>query len=748
MGKNIKKLLTYFLISLVVFSSITFFYLFIPKTLESLDNRLRDFMFITRGVTQDSGNIVIIDIDDKSIEKIGQWPWSRDTISKLLLELSNNEIGLIAFDMVFAEEDRTNPIKILNKFQIKTNKNIPNYDKLFAHTIANTPTILGYQFQLEKDDYIQKRAPDIPAIFIEKNKQLQQEDKVQTAYGTILNTPLIQNSGYTSGFFNNIPDESGIVRSVPLIIKYEEQLYPSLALEIIRVISNTKKVYVNYDLNGVTHINVGDFTIPTDRYGKHIVNFRGPSKTFQYISAIDIINKNFKKDELSGKIALIGTSAAGLLDLRSIPLESVYPGVEVHANVIDNILTDDYMVKPSWIDGLNLLHIFILSFLIVFVIAYSSALVSIIAISIIFGIDMYFLYYILFNEGLISNILFPLLTIAISTTIGFTINYLLEARYNVAIKNKFASKVSKDVMDSLLENPDDNSFTAMEKEITVFFSDVRNFTNISEAIGDPKTLIEFLNNYMDPMTEIIIKQEGTIDKFIGDAIMAYWNAPSDVNNHPTKALNATLEQLHLLKKLNEKIKKDSKFQNITAMATKNNIEPLDIGIGLNTGIAVVGEMGSKQRSDYTVIGDPINLGSRLESLCKYYGSRCNISEYTKAKLNKNDFIFRFLDLVTVKGKSKPIEIWQVVDYNREESLPKLYAVSKKELLAEIETHHQAIALYKKSKFQDALEIFSRLENNENKNNNKIYKIYIQRCKYYIQNPPTNFNGVFIHTSKG
>ncbi len=748
MNKDIKKFFIYFLISLTVFISIAVFYLFIPKTLESLDNRLRDYMFVTRGNIAPSGNIVIIDIDDKSLEQIGQWPWSRDVVSRLLTTLTQNEIGLIGFDMVFAEEDRTNPVKILQKHKITTNKAIPDYEKIFAKTVAQTPTILGYQFQLEKDDYIQKKVPDIPAIFIEKNKQLSQVDMVINAYGTILNNSLIQNSGYSSGFFNNVPDESGVVRSVPLLIRYEDQLYPSLALEIIRVISNTNKVYVNYDQNGVSYIRMGDFTIPTDRYGRLVVNFRGPSKTFQYISASDILNNKFNPNDIAGKIVLIGTSAAGLLDLRSIPFESVYPGVEVHANVIDNILTNEYIVKPSWIDGFNLLHILLLSFLFVFIIAYTSPFMSIILIAICFGIDIYLLYYMLFTKGLISNILFPIFTTVFATISAFTLNYFLETRQTASIRNKFASKVSKEVMESLLENPDDSTFSTVEKEITVFFSDVRNFTNISEAMGEAKLLIEFMNEYMDPMTEIIIKEHGTVDKFIGDAIMAYWNAPGDVPDHAQKALVATMEQLHYLKTLNEKIKKDPRFGNVVKMAEIQEVEPIDIGIGLNTGVAIAGEMGSTQRSDYTVIGDPINLGSRLESLCKYYNSKCNISNFTKAQINEEDFILRFLDLVTVKGKKDPVEIWQVVDYNRDESLPKLYNVSKKILLDEIGTYHQAIALYKKEQFQKALSLFQKLEDNKQKTNQNIYKIYIQRCEHYIKEPPTNFNGVFVHTTKG
>ena len=302
-----------------------------------------------------------------------------------------------------------------------------------------------------------------------------------------------------------------------------------------------------------------------------------------------------------------------------------------------------------------------------------------------------------------------------------TLNYFLEIKQNQAIKGKFASKVSKDVMESLLNNSDD-AFAAMSKEITVFFSDVRGFTNISEAMPSASILIEFLNEYMDPMTDIIIKENGTVDKFIDDAIMAYWNAPGDVPDHATRAVVATLEQLHALDELNKKIEADSRFEAVVAMSKQNNIPIIDIGIGLNTGVAVAGEMGSSQRSDYTVIGDPVNLGARLESLCKYYNSKCNISNFTKAQISQDDYIFRFLDLVTVKGKKEPIEIWQIIDYNRDENkYHKLYDVSRARLDEELEYYHKAVALYKEAKFAQALEIFKDIQNWEDKTN-KNYNV--------------------------
>ncbi|MGP2656105.1 CHASE2 domain-containing protein [Malaciobacter sp. WC5094] len=719
---NLKKLFIYINVALILSITLSFIYIFFPKLPDSLDNRLRDYFFTIRGEIPTSNNVVIVDIDEHSLQELGQWPWPRNKISKILKNLTDAGVTIIGFDVVFAEEDNSSPHKVLKQLNIKKD-NIPNYDLDFAQTIASTPTILGYLFELKKREFLNNAAPKIPAIYIEKNKQLGKESLIK-GVGTVLNIPLLQDNSYSSGFFNNIPDESGIIRSVPLVISYDDIIYPSLGLELLRILLDTDKVYINYDEEGVSTISLANIEIPTDRYGRVLVNFRGKEKTFNYISANDIYNNSFKKEEVAEKIVLIGTSAAGLLDLRATPFESVFPGVEVHANVIDNIIQGDFIYKASWVDGANIFIIFFLSILIVLLIKYTPFWMNpVISISFLV-LSLYALYKILFAYGIVLNIFFPIATIILGTILATLFDYFYEIKQEEAIKKKFASKVSQEVMNSLLKDVHSNEFQAMEKEVTVFFSDIRNFTKISEKMKDANKLISYLNEYMDPMSNIIIKYQGTIDKYIGDAIMAYWNAPADVDNHADKAVLASIEQIESLKALNKKLQNDNK--------------PLvDIGIGLNSGTAVVGEMGSIGRSDYTVIGDAINLGARLESLCKYYGSKINISNHTKEKL-KGQYILRFLDLVKVKGKEKPAEIWQVQGKGE----------ASKELKEELELHHKAIKLYQNSKFKEALEIFIKLENNPEKSNKKIYQIYIQRCEDFIQNPPSNFIGIYEHSTKG
>ncbi|MCR8709772.1 CHASE2 domain-containing protein [Aliarcobacter butzleri] len=720
LNKKIKKFSIYFVLSLSLSIFLSAIYIFFPNLPDSLDNRLRDYLFTIRGELPHNQNVVIVDIDETSIKSLGQWPWSRDKLAKMLENLTLANVGIVGLDIVFAEEDRTSPHKILQDLKIYK-KDVPNYDLEFANVVENSPVILGYQFDLVKKDNTNAKVPQIPAIFIEKDKP-QDKSYLIEAYNTILNIPQIQDKAYSSGFFNNIPDDTGIIRSVPLIISYDDTIYPSLALEVIRVINDTQKVVVQYDENGISNIVLDDISIPTDRYGRMLINFRGPERSFKYISAIDIYNNSFDKSEIDGKIVLIGTSAAGLFDLRATPFDSIFPGVEVHANIIDNILMQDFIYKASWLDGANILIIFVLSIIVVMLTTYTTFWANPI-IFISFSTSYLFLVYnLLFDYGIVLNILFPIATVLIASIMTTLFDYFYNIKKEEAIKAKFASKVSKNVMDDILKNIDKNEFSAKSKEVTIFFSDIRGFTNISEKL-DAKDLISFLNRYMQPMSEIIIKYQGTIDKFIGDAIMAYWNAPIDIKNHCDLALKASLEQLEVLEKLNVELEKE-------------NLPKIDIGIGLNTGTVIVGEMGSSLRSDYTVIGDTINLGSRVESLCKYYDSKLNISNFTKDKLQEK-YIFRFLDLVKVKGKNEPVEIWQVLGKGE----------AKESLKEELDLYHKAIEFYKNSDFINALEIFESLENNENKTNKNIYKIYITRCKEFIKTPPKNFDGVYEHTTK-
>jgi len=726
--KNIIRVLTYSFSALILAFTLITIKVTNPSFFESFDNKIRDYMFNIRGLQPVTQNVVIIDIDELSLSKLGQWPWGRNKIAKILDNLTKADVSIIGLDIVFAEKDRSSPVSVFKDLNMSID-NIPDFDKEFNHMVSITPTILGYQFELGNNKFVKKEQINLPVIIVERNKT-NNDDFLINATGTILNHNELQLSAYSSGFFNNIPDESGMVRNVPMLIRYDSQLYPSLPLEIIRASLGINSILVNYNNIGIENIQIGNLKIPTDRFGRLIVNFRGPSRTFKYISAVDIYEGNFKYEDIKGKIALMGTSAAGLNDLRSTAFDSVYPGVEVHASIIDNIIAQDFLRMPSNYFIKNILIIIFLSFFTIYLVTYSpfwmnSIVGTSLAVVILF-IDYYFLFYL----GIVLELFLPLLTIFLATLISTFLDYIFEVQKEHEIKKKFASKVSLEVMNSILLNNENDSFWASDKEITIFFSDIRGFTGISEVSPNAKMLIKLLNEYMTPMTQIIIQKQGTVDKFIGDSIMAYWNAPSNIKDHASKAVNCALEQLHMIESLNKKIINDNIFIDVIKFSKENQIPIFDIGIGINTGLCAVGEMGSSVRNDYTAIGDPVNIASRLESLCKVYDSKLNITKETKDKLSEK-YIFRYLDSIAVKGKSNKIEIWQIHDYDTSKNQNFLYKVSKEQLLKELDLYHVAISLFKEKEYKKAIKIFKDINSWDNKTNNNIYNIYIKRCNKYL-----------------
>lgn len=610
-------------------------------------------MFILRGEKPADDRVAIVDIDEKSLKALGQWPWSRNTLAQILDNLTTAGVAAVGLDIIFAEADRSSPHKVLKNLNLNTNQTLPDFDAIFAHSIENSPTVTGFMFALNPDGVEPDRDPRTKAIIIEKNKP--EDSFLPKAYRPILNIESIEKSSYSSGFLNNVPDFDGVVRSVPSAVEYDGVLYPSLSIELLRLVMGVKKIQVQYNNLGVDYLVLGEAQIPTDIYGHIRVNYRGHTPAYRYISAVDIYNNSFKKEALEGRVILIGTSSAGLYDLRSSPFDSILPGVEVHANLIDNVLNQNFISKPQWS-----LSIDYLSALLIALIAFITTLSRRVSISIIASILLIAgilssHYVFMFDEGIIFNSVILIFEVIFIYSLATIVNYIYEYKQKELIKDKFAKKVSKEVMEDIVSGSGDITLTGGTKEISIFFSDIRGFTNIAENMESPKKLIDFLNAYMTPMTEIIIKNKGTVDKFIGDAIMAYWNAPRALKNHADFALKAAIEQIQVLKELNEDFK-------------RQNLPTIRIGIGLNTGECIVGEMGSQGRSDYTCIGDSVNLASRLEGLNKKYNTQIIMSEFFLEKLsNPSDYEIEELGYETVKGKNQSVKIFSCKGYNSNSS---------------------------------------------------------------------------------
>jgi len=610
------------------------------QSIQKFNNNFIDMFFNIRGEINASKNIVIVDIDERSLKALGRWPWRRDKIAKIVDNLTEYGVGVIGFDMVFAEEDGSSPKKIAKTLGIKI-ENAEDYDETFAKSIANSPSILGFVLNIEQN--FSNYTPTVNGIFVERGKT--KESFIPTAKGVTSNIEILQNSAYSSGSFNMFPDPDGVVRYVPMLFSLDDTIYPSLSLEMIRVALGEKMVFINYGEFGIDNIEIGDLKIPTDENGRLFINFAGPKHSYHYISALDVYEKKIKASELEGKIVLIGTSASGLLDLRATPFDQTIPGVEIHANAIDNIINQNFIQKPSNAVGINYIQILVFTLIAGAILIGRSVFISAIASLsfIVFGLVLF--YFLMFKYEILVNFIFPILSIFTTILILFIIKLFFESRQKEQILSKFSKKVSPAVAETLIKSGNVD-FSAEDKEVTIFFSDVRNFTTISEGFESAHDLIDYLNSYMSPMSEVIIKNNGTIDKYIGDAIMAYWNAPLEVKDHADCAVSSALEQLEKLDILNEEL-------------VKQNLPLVHIGIGIHTGEAVVGEMGSIDRSDYTIIGDSVNIASRVEGLCKQYKAEILITQQTKDRLKKN-YNMKEIGSVNVKGKKEPVTIYQVL----------------------------------------------------------------------------------------
>ncbi len=709
-----------------------------PQLLATLDNRLVDLMFAIRGPISSSGEVVIVDIDDASLSRIGQWPWPRKIVAELVCQLQRAGIKAVGFDIVFAEPDRTSPIHFLDTItnhlttpikeeekEVLRNDPALDYDRILGNSLADLPSVLGYAFLTSKQENVQHAAP-LPSctIHIDPPSVKPTEINFIKATHAIVNIADIAQSG-SEGFFNVFPDPSGTMRNVPLFMAFNGLPYPSLALETLRIGLQEKDITIHISHQkrnigkGILGISINGKYIPTDDQGQITVNYRGPVKTFPYIAAADVLAGR-QLDQLKGKYVIIGTSAAGLLDLRATPFSNIFPGAEIQATIIDNLLQADPLIYDHYTEiGLTYLIVatagLLVSALLAFAAPLTGAAVSIGCLLVTIGGSYFF-----FLQNKIIGISYPLLTILTVFLLVTLSNYFFAGREKRFIRHAFSHYVSPDIVEQIIKNPASLSLAGHERNLTVFFSDIRDFTSISEKMS-PKQLGTFMNRYLTEMTTILLSHGATVDKYIGDAIMAIWGAPLKDETHAANAVRAALASIDHLQEISEELQKET-------------LTKIDIGIGINTGEMNVGNFGSNQRFDYTVIGDNVNLASRLEGLTKIYGCHILISEATKDAAGPA-FFYRFVDRVRVKGKKQPVNIYE----------PLCEGGTDADLQAENTDFQTAIRCYQQRDFTKAKEIFDRLHQTTG---HKLYRLYLERSKIFLATPPpVDWDGVFIFTSK-
>ncbi|MBV8802460.1 MAG: adenylate/guanylate cyclase domain-containing protein [Gammaproteobacteria bacterium] len=733
MNKRFPTLLSLLLIALAIWLQVTS----IPS-IQLVLSRLESLVYdvqerahvLTHPKNLNNSSIVIVDVDDISLEKEGRWPWPRAKLGALVNQLQTLGAVVIAFDMIFPQEEK-NIINEVETEVVKQNlqnaqlnltlqKIYPffNNDAIFAKSMQNVDVVLGISFS---------RYQGIIGVVPPPILTLKNTDKNLGFFnmnGLVGVNSIIATAGKNVGFINVFPDNDGIIRRVPLLLRYQNTIYPSLALEAVRVylLSNIKLITAQYgESPRIEGVQLNNYIIPTDSHAQVIIPFVGRSFTFPYFSAADVLNNKIPQGAFAGKIVFVGTSAIGLGDVKATAIQGAFPGVEIHATIADGILKKLFPYKPAWAVGAEIFFMVILGTLLaLFCPHFGPRILTVIILSI--PIIILFLNNILREKtGLLLDFFMPMALSLSIALLNLVYGYIFESRRRDHLKAMFGQYVPEKHIDAMLKSGVQYELSGEDREMSVLFADIRDFTKISEQMTAMQ-LKNYLNTYLNPMTEIIFKYHGTIDKYVGDLIMAFWGAPLPDKLHVKHAMNAALAMQREIKKINE-------------IFFEKNLTPIQIGIGLNSGVMSVGDMGSKFRLNYTVLGDAVNLGSRIESLTKYYGVNIIVTEYMVLK--NTPFLCRLLDRVRVKGKDISVSIYELI-CRKDQAEP---AIKK-----EIAEHETALTFYFQQQWEMAKKLFTEL--NQTYPDKKLYTIYLERINQFIQTPPSsNWDGVFTLLTK-
>ena len=710
-----------------------------------IDAKLYDYRLRLTLPEKGDDRIIIVDIDEKSLKEEGRWPWGRDKMATLMDKMFDHYgIAVVGFDVVFAEKDTSSGLKVLqdlgrnqfrdvSQFQSVLNQIKPHleYDNLFADKIKQRNVVLGYYFSNSErgsDKSISGVLP--PPVFPAGTFKGRPIAFMKwDSFGA--NLPELQNNAASAGHFNPVVDFDGVVRRVPMIVEYDGAYYESLSLAVVRSVLGMPKLTPGFatgkdsNYGGLEWLELesaqGNLRIPVDAEVSALVAFRGQRGSFRYISAADVLHERIPPTELRNKIILVGTSAPGLMDMRSTPVGEVYPGVEVHANMISGILNQNIKQNPPYVLGANVLILLVIGVTLALLLPMLSAIygtllsVGLLLLDVIINGTLW-------QHGNLALPLAGSLTMVLTLfALNMTYGYFVESRTKQKITGLFGQYVPSELVDEMSKNPEQVSMEGDSREMTILFSDVRGFTTISEGM-EPKELSLLMNEFLTPLSRVIYSHRGTIDKYMGDCIMAFWGAPLPDARH---AYQAVLSGLEMQRKLSE----------LQPHFAERGWPPIHIGVGINTGRVSVGNMGSEVRVAYTVMGDAVNLASRLEGITKEYGAGVLVGEKTREETP--EFVYRELDLVRVKGKDKPVAIFEPLG---------LAAEVTQATQDEAKMFHQALRMYRKQEWDKAeLQLFNLLKMSPG---SKLYEVYAERVVYFRNNPPgENWDGVFVFKTK-
>jgi adenylate cyclase len=696
-----------------------------PPMISRVDQRIYDMLLPLRAAPAPSPVPVIIDIDEASLAEYGQWPWPRYLVADLLKSLREYGVAATGMDIMFAEPDNSSPKQV--SAHLKRDRNVTvkyeglpdelgDFDEVLSEELKRAPVALGAYANPDPSSEPPDIRDAVKIIPRALRGAIPYETRLSSTRGATLPLPALRVRARI-GFMNVDPDSDGIVRKIPLLIRVGENIYPSLALRTLMLGLGTENIVARHGPDGLESVAAGKFSAHSTPAGEMYIPFIGPRGTYRYYSAADVMKRRVPPGELAGKLAFVGTSSAGLLDIRATPLDKVYPGVETHAAAVDALTAGNSISVPSWTSEMQISYIFVSGIIAMIFFGLAPPLVYIPVAGALIGgsvvISRYF-----FGEGYFVSPLYSSLTVAATGASILLSRFRRERKQRIMLKKTFSRYVSPKVVNRIMRERG-NPFAGEERTVSIMFSDVRGFTSISERLT-PRQTVNLLNEYFTPMTAVIQDRDGTLDKFIGDAIMAFWNAPLDVPGHPARALDAALSMREKLDALNAEL--SSKF-GVT----------LEIGAGVHTGAVYVGNMGSRDLVNYTLIGDNVNLASRLEGLCPYYGVGAVTSGQTKDGAGES-FSFQYLDTIRVKGKTEPVTVY--VPMRPQEASSRA---------AELSDWSAAATLYLDGKFNESTAAFRELS--ERHRNTKLYPIYQARSETLEKSPPEKWDGAWTMASK-
>jgi adenylate cyclase len=679
--------------------------------------------------------VTIVDIDDKSLEKLGQWPWPRTRIADLITELTRLGAVVIGFDAVFSEPDRLNPAFAADTFRNLDPETraklraLPSNDQVFADAIKASRVVLGESGLPEEITALDKTLPVTGLAMLGEEPQRFMFDFP----GLLRNVPVLEHAAAGRGLFTIKPERDGIVRRVPMIMQAQGQTMPSLTFEMLRVASGSGTILIKAEKAGIKSIGVKGFQIPTDHNGQIWVHYARNDASI-YVPAINVLEKNVAPDMIAGKLVLIGTSAVGLNDIKTTPVSRAMPGVEIHAQVLETTLTGEVISTPIYGIAVEFATALLFGLL---VIAFAPLFgpITLVALGAAFataliGTSVYFYA----QHRLLIDFTYPLMsTTSIYLTLIFA-SFVREQAQRRQIRSAFGQYLSPALVEQLAQSPEKLVLGGEEREMTIMFSDMRGFTSISETYkNDPQGLTALMNRFLTPLTNAILNRKGTIDKYMGDAIMAFWNAPLDDKDHELNACEAALDMLERVDELNQAREQEAKEEGRPFI-------PLNAGIGLNTGTCVVGNMGSDQRFDYSVFGDSVNLASRLEGQSKEYGFPIIVGSRTALAV-KDRFAILELDFIMVKGKKEPEVIYAIA--GREDTAQSGGFQRLRNLMIEM------LSCYRNRDWEGALAAIARgRKTDEAGSLELLYDLYEARIRGYLENPPPqDWNGAFALLTK-